>query len=260
MEEKGLVNYTDPSVIETLKKTVAAGASAEEFAMFTQFCKSTGLNPFKKEIWFIKTQNRVQLMTGINGYWAIANKHPQFDGTEQEIATTPQGDIVSATCKVYRKDRRFPSVGIALMKEYKKSTPIWSQMPSVMLMKCAESIALRKAFPQELNGLYTEEEMPREYAAAPAVAEPKAPAVLPADDIIEQGPFYYDISTMPPAAKKKALAYLGKQEGIEEWLVDSVYISDVPLKKLINYRIDKLPARPNDPLDEQLQQFLEQPV
>jgi hypothetical protein len=115
-------------------------------------------------------------MTGINGYWAIANAHPQFDGTEQEVETDAQGNPVKAICKVYRKDRRFPSVAIALMKEYRKESPIWREKPSVMLMKCAESVALRKAFPQELNGLYTQEEMPQEYAPH-NTPEPQKPVV-----------------------------------------------------------------------------------
>lgn len=160
-----VIKYDDKTVIDTLKQTVAQGATDAEFAMFTQFCKSTGLNPFKKEIWFIKAGGRVQMMTGIQGYWAIANSHPQMDGHEEDIEVDAQGVPVKAVCKIYRKDRRFPSVGIALMKEYKKGSPIWSSMPSVMLMKCAESVALRKAFPQELNGLYTEEEMPTNFAA-----------------------------------------------------------------------------------------------
>jgi phage recombination protein Bet len=163
MNEIAKIDYSSKEIIETLQKTVASGLNKEEFMLFAELCKSTGLNPFKKEIWAIKAGGRLQLMTGVNGYWAIANAHPMFDGTEQDIEVDKEGHPVKATCKVYRKDRKFPSVAIALMKEYRKSSPIWSQMPSVMLMKCAESVALRKAFPQELNGLYTQEEMPPEY-------------------------------------------------------------------------------------------------
>lgn len=199
-----LINYTDKTIIDTLKNTVAQGLSDPEFKLFTEFCKSTGLNPFKKEIWAIKAGGRLQLMTGINGYWTIANSHPQFDGTEQDIEVDEAGIPIKAICKVYRKDRRFPSVGIALMKEYKKGTPIWANMPSVMLMKCAESVALRKAFPQELNGLYTEEEMSSDYSAA-TVTPPAAVKI--ADEIAEpelsrrpQDYFWY---TFPASDKLK---------------------------------------------------------
>lgn len=176
-----LINYNDTKVASLIRATIAPTATAEEFGMFIEYCKSTGLNPFKKEIWFIKTPGyrkkdgsmapaRVQIMTGINGYLAIANRHPQFDGMECDVEYGEGGKIIGATAKVYRKDRRFPSIATALWNEYYKPNPygnkgVWEQMPSIMIAKCAKSLALREAFPQELNGLYTEEEMPKEYAA-----------------------------------------------------------------------------------------------
>jgi len=182
------LDYSDKSVINTLKQTVAIGATDAEFAMFSEFCKSTGLNPFKKEIWFIKAGGRVQIMTGINGFLAIANSHPQYDGLEIDVEVDQQGNPLKAVCKVYRKDRNRPSIGIALMKEFIKPTPIWKQMPSVMLTKVAKSIALREAFPQELNGLYTAEEMPPEYTLStkqPEVIQdqPEQGAIVTADEL-----------------------------------------------------------------------------
>lgn len=167
------LDYDNAKMVATLKQTVAQGLTDPEFALFVEFCKGTGLNPLKKEIWAIKAGNRLQLMVGINGFWAIANSHPQFDGSELEIETDDRGKPIKAICKIYRKDRRFPSIGIALLSEYGKASPIWQSMPSVMLTKCAESVAIRKAFPQELNGLYSEEEMPVSYSAE-AIATPTA--------------------------------------------------------------------------------------
>lgn len=158
-----VINYDDSKVVATLKQTVAKGATDSEFEMFLGHCKGTGLNPFKKEIWFIKTGQGVQIMTGINGYYAVANNHPQFDGLETETIEE-EGKLVKAVCRVYRKDRSRPMTATAYMSEFGKNFGNWKTMPRYMLEKCAESIALRKSFPQELNGSYTREEMPEQYA------------------------------------------------------------------------------------------------
>ena len=165
MEEKSL------NVIENknlLLNTVAKGATQAEFLMFIEFCKATGLNPYKKEIWFIKTnKGDVQIMTGINGFLAIANNHPEFDGMEVSIQEE-NGKLVSATAKVYRKDRKIPSCATVYLSEYFKPSKfgngMWEKMPRMMLQKVAKSVALREAFPQELGGMYTQEEMPAEFS------------------------------------------------------------------------------------------------
>lgn len=162
-----LVKYSDEQVA-LIKQTVAKGATDTELHMFIEFCKSTRLNPFKKEIWFIKSEKGgVQMMTGINGFLAIANNHPEFDGMEVSVEDN-DGKVVSATAKVYRKDRKYPSVATVYLSEYFKPSKygngMWEKMPRMMLQKVAKSVALREAFPQELNGIYTQEEMPPEFA------------------------------------------------------------------------------------------------
>jgi len=175
------LDYNDNKVLQTIQETIAVEATPPELQMFIQFCQSTGLNPLKKEVWFIKTKGytrkdgskvdgKVQIMTGINGFYSIANNHPQYDGMEEvEFGENEKGEIIWAKAKVWRKDRRFPSVGVADWAEFfpgttEKGNSLWETKPRVMLAKVAESIALRKAFPQELNGMYTAEEMPAEYA------------------------------------------------------------------------------------------------
>lgn len=193
-----VINYDDKKTIETLKATVALGATDEEFRMFAEICKATGLNPFKKEIWFIKTKGytkndgtqvpgKVQIMTGIMGYLSIANSHPQFDGMECEIERDKEGKPLRAIAKVWRKDRKFPSVGEAMWSEYYQKgqeykgqykPSVWDQKPSIMISKVAKSIALREAFSQQLSGTYTEDEMPIEYGAPkeePKTATPPKP-------------------------------------------------------------------------------------
>lgn len=186
-KEIAIIDYNSKEVLETLKATVAKDATPAEFAMFVEFAKSTGLNPYKKELWFIKDgQGRVQMMTGINGFFAIANSHPQFDGLECDVELDKGGHPVKATAKAYRKDRRIPSVGIAIMAESKRSSPVWQQQPSVMLSKVAKARALREAFPQELNGLYTDDEY------TPEKVTPVAQIVIaPKKDEKEQTPTRY---------------------------------------------------------------------
>jgi len=160
---KELVTQSNVEMLTALRNTVAPGLTDAEFLLFAEMVKATGLNPVTKEVWAIKAGGRLQIMTGINGFLRIANSHPQFDGIEIEFERQG-GQFVSCTAKVYRKDRRFPAVGTAYMNEYAKPSPIWKQMPSVMLRKCALSLAIREAFIQELGGLYTQEEMPSEFA------------------------------------------------------------------------------------------------
>lgn len=168
------IDYGNREVILTLKSTVAIGATDAEFAMFLEQCKATGLNPFKREVWFIKAGGRAQIMTGIQGFFAIANADPMFDGYESGLITPngemvsgayPKNDFIGSWCRVHRKDRKIPSEGVAMLQEYDKGHGNWKSMRRVMIIKCAESVALRKAFPQHLNGLYTQEEMPSEFSS-----------------------------------------------------------------------------------------------
>lgn len=213
----GAVDFSDQEVLKAVRDSVAAGASPAEFRMFVELAKGTGLNPFKKELWFIKAGGRAQIMTGINGFLAIANNHPAFDGMIVEV--DDDQNPKKATAFVYRKDRRYPAVGVALMKEYGKATPIWKQMPRTMLTKVAKSIALREAFPQQMNGLYTAEEMPEDYQAP---VEPiKAPEGATEPPVAEQVQSVEPEEEKPAEGAREALKPVvledGSVESLERW-------------------------------------------
>jgi len=177
MNDKALITQNNMEMLNTLRNTVAPGLTDAEFMLFAEMVKSTGLNPVTKEVWAIKAGGRLQIMTGINGFLRIANSHPMFDGMEVEFEWDDK-QLVSATAKVYRKDRRFPAVATAYMNEYGKPSPVWKTMPSVMLSKCAKSLAIREAFVQELGGLYTQEEMPAEFAPPRATTIPQEALIV----------------------------------------------------------------------------------
>lgn len=167
--------FDDSKMVATLKNHICKGATDEEFTIFSELCKSSGLNPFKKEIWFIKTywynkqtgkkDPKLNIFTGINGFFAVANRNPSYDGMECGIIYGDDREIIGATCKVYRKDRKYPTCSEVYVSDYakgnKNGTTLWDTSPRIMILKVCKSVALREAFPQELNGVYTEEEFNR---------------------------------------------------------------------------------------------------
>lgn len=155
--------------IELLKNTVCKGATDDEFKIFCYAVQRTGLDPFMKQIhvvkrWNNKTQREdMAIQTGIDGYRLIAHRSGTFAGNDA-IVFDDEENPKKATATVYRivQGVRCAFTGTARWAEYypgDKQGFMWKKMPCVMLGKVAESIALRMAFPAELSGLYTNEEM-----------------------------------------------------------------------------------------------------
>lgn len=169
------IDWKDEAMVKTMRDTVAKGATDEEFKLFCAIAQSTGLNPFLKQIWFIKgnkyqnkkgewVQPPAQIMTGIDGYRAIANTHPAYDGTEIQTDRDKDGKPTRCTAKVWRKDRKFPAVAEVMFREYYKAgfngkESVWDKNGTVMIEKVAESLATRRAFPLEVGPIRTFDEM-----------------------------------------------------------------------------------------------------
>ena len=171
-EEAGLT-FTDEE-IETIKNTVARKANESELKMFLSLCKRYRLDPFAKEIFFWKVNGRSTIMTSRDGYLKIADRHPQFDGLVSDVVrekdnfrrksdginheySTDRGEIIGAYALVYRKDRKYPIYVFAPFDEYRAEGRVWKQYPSAMILKVAESMALKRAF--TVSGLVSREEM-----------------------------------------------------------------------------------------------------
>ena len=183
MTEQALAvhNGFTEDAIALIKQTVAVGASDLELTHFLAQCQRTGLDPVMKQIHFVKRkdtktgQYKGTYQVGIDGYRLIADRTRAYAGSDDpiyrygdtgglDIPVSDKDKPYSATVTVYKivQGHRCPFTATARWDEYKPPQGndfIWTKMPHTMLSKCAESLALRKAFPQELSGLYTHEEM-----------------------------------------------------------------------------------------------------
>jgi len=140
-----------------IQKTVARGTTESEFKLFLYTATKYELDPLIKQVWCVKYGNApAAIFTGRDGFLHIAHRTGQFNGMETVPNFNEKGELVSATCKVWRKDMDNPFVVTVYRQEYDTHKSNWAKMPITMLQKVAESQALRRAF--DISGLYAPEE------------------------------------------------------------------------------------------------------
>jgi len=147
--------------IALIKRTVAPNATDDQLAMFIHDCNRRGVHPLDKLIVFTNAGGKYTPITTIDFMRSRAADSNQMAGSDDAVFINEGGKLQSASVTVYRltKGDRFAYSATARLKEYYRNTPTWNNMPHTMLAKCAEALALRKAFPHQLGGLYTREEM-----------------------------------------------------------------------------------------------------
>jgi phage recombination protein Bet len=156
---------------------------------FLQHCARTGLDPIARQIYAIERGGKWTITVSIDGFRLVAQRSGQYAG-QTPIEWTADGvtwvevwlaDEPPAAARVGVRRRGWdePLFAVARWKSYavmvpdwqngqkvgEKLSPMWERMPDLMLGKVAEALALRRAFPMELSGLYTEEEIDFEVAA-----------------------------------------------------------------------------------------------
>ncbi len=190
-----------------LKQTIAKDATDAELELFIVQCKRTGLDPFTRQIYFLKRKvknwdpstrtetwtDQVNIMVSIDGFRVIAQRSGEYAGQLGPFWCAEDGvwrDVwlgrgAPAACKIGILRRGFaePLWAVTRVSEYSTGKGMWEKMPSNQSAKCTEALGLRKAFPNDLSGLYAPEEMDQALVQTPApILQPDNPRPNVYDD------------------------------------------------------------------------------
>jgi len=138
-----------------------------------------GLNPIANQVYPQVRGKVMTIMTGIDGFRLVADRSGNYAGNDDPVYDS-EDKPTKATVSVYKivNGERCAFTASARWEQYypgDRQGFMWKKMPHLMLGKCAESLALRKAFPAELAGLYTKEEMEQADAPDNATVEVEPP-------------------------------------------------------------------------------------
>ena len=161
----------------------APRATAEAFLAH---CRRTQLDPIARQIYAIHRDGKWGIQVSIDGARLIAERSQKYEG-QTPVQWTGDGQTwvdvwldqkppAAARVGVYKAGFREPMIAVANFSAYAAGGPMWQKMPALMLGKCAEMLALRKAFPQDLSGLYSSEEMDQAGQPQQAAQEPEHPS------------------------------------------------------------------------------------
>jgi len=153
-----------------IRRTYAEKLDDNEFELFAEVCRARRLNPVAGHITAFKISGRVSFSPTIQGSRLIAARTGAYAGCD-DVVFTGQGVTqgvkhpTKATATVYRMIQgvRCPFTASVDWAERCPREPerftysTWAHQPKGMLAKCAEKLALSKAFPEEFADLDPEQ-------------------------------------------------------------------------------------------------------
>jgi phage recombination protein Bet len=219
--------------MEVIKSVIAKGATDAELKMFVAMSQKLGLDPLSKQIHCVKRRvklpsgdwgDAMTIVVGIDGYRLVADRTQRYcPGRAPTYEYDDDGRVTSATAYVLKlAGGAWHEVSaIAFWDEYAQTnkdgqpTAMWAKMPRLMLAKCAEALVLRRAFPAELSGVYTEDEMAQASSEAPAVVRQVEPTPAPVAQIPAAVPEWKaDLIALGTRAKQAAVIMTPEEQQI----------------------------------------------
>jgi len=178
--------------IAIIRKSICPGIKDDDLALFVSRCETTGLDPIARQIYAVYLKGKMSVQTSIDGFRLVAQRTGRYagqspvmwcgrDGQWADVWVDDKHPPYAARAGVYIIGIPEPTTAVARWSEYVQKNregqinTQWAKMPTLMIAKCAEALALRKAFPAELSGLYTTDEMAQAQPQTPPPAKPPIP-------------------------------------------------------------------------------------
>ena len=248
-------NYWTESQLSALKQLGLSNASKGDLQVFFHQAQKTGLDPFARQIYMIERGGRFGIQSSIDGLRIVAQRSGEYagqvgphwcgtDGVWKDVwleATPP----VAAKVGVMRVGFMEPLYAVAKWDSYAQNSPTWKKMPDLMLAKCAEALALRKAFPNDLSGIYTDDEMSQADNREPAIEVQKVDLKIVKDET--RVPKHVDWDSLLPAVERLSeidavkKLWNARKEILDEVVPDTSYT----LRELLLAKVEALNATTN---------------
>jgi phage recombination protein Bet len=177
----GTLTLWTPEQTQLISNIIAPGCSNDELRLFAYACQRTGLDPFSRQIYAIKRGGKLTIQVSIDGLRSIAERTGQLDGSQSYWCGSDGAWVdvwldskppAAAKTIIHRKGCAHPFSATARFADFNAGQGLWSKMPSVMIAKCSEAQALRRAFPADLSGVYSTDEMDQAVEPVTVTAAP----------------------------------------------------------------------------------------
>lgn len=151
-------------------KIIPEGTPPEQIKFFAEVCQRKKLDPFQRQIHLIERREKDQygnwkksytIQAGIDGMRAIAQRNAKIISYRRWVEKRDDDlygccEIVSDRGKYYDE---LPFKEYVQTKANGEPVIFWKKFPQTMIKKCAEESVLRMMTPEDLSGIYGDDEM-----------------------------------------------------------------------------------------------------